>query len=499
MLSSRSAARQVLAVLGGVLLGVFAGCSTSDCRSMKGSGSVLGDLVCGGQGSSAPEPDAPPANACSDVRLVMPGFFKLLDDPSKPLDGLRQAVKALGAPICPAPPRACTEGDTCPVGDCGADGFCPCEHPTSPLADLLVITFKGLNAIAADKVEPGAAPGARCVSTVLAAQLAPGQINRMCEVRRMLDVLLQQNGGQTLLNDPNVQTVVVSLLQYLQGKPPTSLDGVPHYDLFTTLGRMAQNEGICSPRDAYDTIDKVLLYYTPSKAAADLGALQALLADPTTKDLLKGLSTGGSAQGRASIITLAHTLITSLTGASNGAAATASIDRLLSDVVYPYIDNHYPASFKAKVKAAVAAIEAPLADATGIFPPLQSLLRCVNDPIIDHNGELIGALYDLISLQLPDGKPGVDLATLIGAVRTLVTLDQTGQVARSLRLIIEGARNDDAATLAVRKLLAQALTPEIGKLLLPPLDALVQHQVLGEVLTLLDDLLYSCKPPAGQR
>src|SRR5438105_7844119 len=88
------------AVCCGAVLGAFAGCSTADCRSMKGSGSLLGDAVCGGQGTDAPEPDAPAANACSDVRQVMPGFFKLLEDPSRPLDSLREAVKAIGAPQC---------------------------------------------------------------------------------------------------------------------------------------------------------------------------------------------------------------------------------------------------------------------------------------------------------------------------------------------------------------------------------------------------------------
>src|SRR6266850_2645697 len=87
-----------LASLGAVLscaavVGAFAACSTADCRSMKGSGSFMGDLVCGGQGTDAPEPDAPKANACTDVRQVMPGFFKLLDDPRKPLLKLREAVK----------------------------------------------------------------------------------------------------------------------------------------------------------------------------------------------------------------------------------------------------------------------------------------------------------------------------------------------------------------------------------------------------------------------
>ena len=134
----------MIALACGAVVGGFAGCSTSDCKSMKGSGSFFGDVVCGGQGSDAPEPDAPKANACTDIRLVMPGFFKLLDDPTRPLASLREAVKTLGTPVCLNPRRACTPSDQCAIGDCGADNFCPCTESYSPLADLLQITFKGL-------------------------------------------------------------------------------------------------------------------------------------------------------------------------------------------------------------------------------------------------------------------------------------------------------------------------------------------------------------------
>jgi hypothetical protein len=321
------------------------------------------------------------------------------------------------------------------------------------------------------------------------AQTNPTQINRTCEIRRMLDVLLQQNGGQTLLNDPNVQKVILDLLRYIEGKT----DGVPHYDLFTTLGRMAQNPGICAPSDAYNLLDKALAYYTPAKAGQDLGAIQTLLADPITQKFLAGLSTGGSAQGRASVITLAHDLIGTITSAKSGEDATAQIDSILQKVVYPYIEQNYGSRYEAEVKAAVAALENAISTPTGIFPYLQNLLVCANNPVIDNNGELVGALYDLISLQSTTG--GIDLATLVGALKTLTTLDSTGQVSRSLRLIIEGARDDDNATEAVRALLAQVLTPDIAQKLLPPLDVLVQKQVLGEVITLLDDLLYKCTPP----
>jgi hypothetical protein len=489
---ARRLATFVAPIAAGLLLGAFAGCSTSDCKSMKGSGSFFGDLVCGGQGSDAPEPQAPQPNACTDLHQVMPGFFKLLNDPSQPLSKLRDVVKTIGTPQCAVPKRSCVTSDDCLAGDCGNDGFCPCTQWYNPLADLLEIVFKALAGIAGDKDEPGAV-GSRCVSVAVAATLPANQINRLCEVRRMLDVLLQQNGGQKLLDDPDVQKVLMNLIHYIEGAG-TGSDGKPHYDLFTTLGRMAQNPSICSPADAYDLLDNALAYYTPQRAASDLGALQDLLSDPQTKAFLKGLSTGNTAQGRASFITLAKDLLGVVTGAQSGEAATSQIDNLLNQVVYPYLQQNYPQTFVDKVKKAVAALEGALSEQAGLFPILQRLLLCLSNPIIDNDGELLGAAYDLISLQ--DANGGIDLSTLVGALKTLTTLDSTGQVSRSLRLVIEGARDDEDATDAVRSLLAQVLTPDIGQKLLPPLDLLVQNQVLGEVITLLDDLLYKCTPPA---
>lgn len=491
----RGLATLLAALAGGAVMGAFAGCSTADCRSMKSGGSFMGDLVCGGQGTDAPEPDAAKANACTDVRQVMPGFFKLLEDPAKPLANLREAVKIIGTPVCMKPRRACTSSEQCiEGGDCGADGFCPCAQSYSPLADLLQITFRGLAAIAKDRDEPGAV-GGRCLSAAAAASLPPESVSRMCEVRRMLDVLLQQHGGQRVLDDPNVKAVILNLMAYVEGKT----DGKEHYDLFTTLGRMAQNPGICSPADAYDLLDRTLAFYTPAKAAQDIGAIQELLADPLTQRFLAGLSNGGAAPGRQTVIVLAHDLLGAITSARSSNEATAQIKMLLDQLVYPYLQQNFPAAFVTKVKNAVNAAIGPdslLSEKAGVFPLAQRLLVCASNPIVDKDGELIGAIYDLLSRDQANG--GLDLAPLFGALKTLMTLDTTGQVTRSLRLLIRSARNDDDATDAVRALLAQVLTAETGEKLLPPVDALVRNQVLGEVLTLLNDLLYSCQPHPGQ-
>ena len=138
-----------------------------------------------------------------------------------------------------------------------------------------------------------------------------------------------------------------------------------------------------------------------------------------------------------------------------------------------------------------------LAPRTGVFPAAQAMLACMNDPRIDQEGELAGALYDVISAQ--EGAPGgLDLSTLVGALKTLVTMDGSGQTTRALRLLLQGvasASSSDETNDPVRELLALALTAEEGRKLLPALDAMVEHGVLGELANLLQDLLYGCKPP----
>ena len=61
--------------------------------------------------------------------------------------------------------------------------------------------------------------------------------------------------------------------------------------------------------------------------------------------------------------------------------------------------------------------------------------------------------------------------------------------------------SDEQATEAVRSLLAEALTPPLAPAganppiaaAVPALSALVQHPVLGEVLGLLQEILYTCE------
>jgi hypothetical protein len=130
-------------------------------------------------------------------------------------------------------------------------------------------------------------------------------------------------------------------------------------------------------------------------------------------------------------------------------------------------------------------------------------VRCVDAAsCTDHQNELVGALYDVISL--PEAQGGVDLATLVGALKSLLTLDQTGQTGRTLRLVVQGIEGspdpNDAheARDAVASLASSSLTAQEGQKLVPALSVLIEKKVVGEFLSLLHDLLYTCSPPPAK-
>ena len=210
---------------------------------------------------------------------------------------------------------------------------------------------------------------------------------------------------------------------------------------------------------------------------------------------------------------------------SDAATALKPINGLLKQLVFG--STSYPQSFQDEVKAVLgidpATSQCPAKGApshgglcemlslqSGVWVPLQGVLRCAASAEVrcadpgncpkDQN-ELVGALYDILSRSEAQG--GVDLATLVGAMKSLTSLDQTGQTGRTLRLIVQGIEGSQdpndvhEARDAVASLAAVALTPEEGQKLLPAISVLVEKQVVGEFISLLHDLLCTCSPPAA--
>ena len=470
---------------------------------MRQSGSAFAGLLCGGEGIDAPVPVVPALSACQP-REVMPVFFSLIDQKDPSLSGLHDALADLGRPVCLVPTdRTCNTDDQCAIGHCQG-GLCPCQTSHSPLTDVLGVSLRAMVAISRDPVEAAGLLSPGCLTAAQAKDLLPDKRSRICELRRMLDVLLQSNGSANLVNDANLRKVVLSLLDYVQGKT----DGTAHYDLLAPIGRMAGAQtASCDPAALWTLLDNALGYLTPETATAQLDAVQVLLADPYTRQFLADFAGTPGPQARDSIIVLANALSPALINAPSGQGA---LDQVNSQLLNPFVYNSssVPQSFKDEVKAVMTNTAGLIGSSTGVFPPLQKVLACMGSPEVrcadtasctSHSNELIGALYDILSRTEAQG--GVDLATLVSALKSLTALDQTGQTGRTLRLIVQGIEGSQdpngvhEARDAVAALAATALTPEEGQKLLPALGVLVEKQVLGEFIGLLHDLLYTCNPP----
>ena len=468
------------------LLGVAVlSCSSDACRDMQGTPTAL---VCGGEGTVAPAAPAQPPSACTDLRVVMPNFYKLLD--SGGLSGLRAVVASL------------------------ANG--PAGSPDlPPLSAVLNVAVQGLNVFADDPPEVDAQH--RCLATPQeAADRAadgscsghgpndvPGRcnLNRMCEVRRALDLALKNQAGAAILE--RLRPLIVKLLRYVEGKLPGETSD--HYDdLGTALRAMAQSEGVCDPHDLYGLLDAVLSSLPPAQASAQLGAAYAILTDPSFKKFLHDFTTnagdGSTAIGRDGFIFLVQFIGKTLAGQNpnDPGAVFGQLDSVLQKFVYPFLEQpanqqKYGTQLEDEIKQLSATAKTLLTGPAGprIFAELQKVVGCIGD--VDKQGVLAGALYDLIISQ---DVTGISLADVVKALKDFVDVDKQGTLNRMLVDVLQGIENDDRAVEALSALTLQILDDNLLRKTIPVLDTLVDQSVVLDLLTLLDDLLYGCKHPA---
>jgi len=450
---------------------------------------ALAGLFCGAQGDDPPGPLEPPALACGDLTQRAPAFFALLDDPAKPLDALRAAVADLAQVQCfDASRPACTDDAQCDGLTCD-DGQCACRLPYNALGEVLRAALRGL---AAASREPAESAAARCLSVTDAAQLA--QPNHLCELKRAWSVLRSQDAVGAFLADPRLSRTLQEISDYSSGK----LDGTVHDAIAGTLGRMARRDDLCDPADMATLAEKLLANLTPDLAAQISQTLLALVQDPTLRPFLLALASGGNAQGRQSVIYLAHYFITEISAVSSGAEASQKLQAILDQLVYPAIQND---ALKAHIQAVADLLARAISDQLGAFPALQRVVSCAANPAIDTDpdtgktGEIIGAVYDLLV-----DPQGVDLPTALGLFQQAVALDQDGQLVRALHGLVLATASDAQALDASRAAVAEALCGPAAvcdgasfvRGMLPALALLVQHGAVQDLLTLLSDVLDGC-------
>jgi hypothetical protein len=210
------------------------------------------------------------------------------------------------------------------------------------------------------------------------------------------------------------------------------------------------------------------------------------------------LASGGNAQGRASIIYLGHYFITEIAAVSTGSEASRDLQDILDRIVYPEVSNP---DLHRHIQDAADLLKRAIADDIGAFPALQRIVACAANPAIDTDpdtgatGEMIGAVYDLVV-----SPQGVEVSAALGLVQKAVALDQDGQVIRAAHGLVQAMISDEQALDASRAMLAEALCgpaavcngSAFARGLLPAVTLLVQRNALGDLLTLLSDVLDGC-------
>jgi hypothetical protein len=448
---------------------------------------ALAALFCGGQGVDAPGPIDPPVAACADLSKQAPALFALLDDPSKPLDALRESLHDLNAQQCFDPQRQpCASDAEC--GGVACDGTqCACRLQYNALGEVLRAALRGLSAASR---EPPESASKQCVPLAEAASLALP--NHLCELKRAWAVLKSHGVGP--LTDPLLAATLREVSDYASGKT----DGVVHAALPGTFGRMARRSDLCDPADFFSTLEKLLAHLTPQLTDQSMGVLRDLLTDPTLRPLLLSLASGSNAQGRESVVFLVHFFITKISVVQTGAQASAALQDILDKLVYPSVSDD---ALKRHLQAGADLLGRAIADDVGAFPALQRLVACAANPAIDldpvsgKNAELIGAVYDL--LVSPQGVKVVDELDLVSR---LVRLDEDGQIVRAAHGVVAGMASDEQALDAVRAMLAEALCgpgpvctgAAFSQGMLPALTLLVERGGLLDFFTLVSDVLEGC-------
>lgn len=464
---------------------LLAGCSDARCRSMQGP---LAGLFCGAQGDDAPGPVAPPPAACADLTKQAPALFALIDDPAQPLQALRSTLSQLDAVQCLDASRpACSSDLDCDGVACAPDGKCACRIAYNPLGEVLRAGLRGLGAASR---EPPESATQQCLPAADAASLP--QQNHLCELKRAWAVL--RSGSTGPLSDPRLAATLREVADYTSGKT----DGAVHAAMAGTFGRMALHGDLCDPADFFSLLEKLLAHLTPDNAAQATGVLKALIEDPTLRPLLLSLESGSSAEGRDSAVYLVHFFIDEIAAVQTGAQASAALQDILDKYVYPQVSD---AGLRAHIQAAVDLLSRMIADDVGAFPPLQRIIACASNPVVDDDpvsgksSELIGAVYDL--LVSPNG---VSVADELDLVTDLVKLDTGGQVTRAAHDLVAAMLGDDQALDAVRGAAADALCGPgpvcdgvaFSTGVLPALAVLSDHGALLDLVTLLSDVLEGC-------
>jgi hypothetical protein len=310
-------------------------------------------------------PDAPPARvACQSLSQMAPAFMNILDNEQR-----SPQLKYVVQNYLLEPERSGGE---------------------PPVVSLLRIVFGTINRFVNDSPEPGGNP---CND---ANPPAPASANRVCELRRMLDIFVHQGKGLEALR--LIDPVIYNVFGYMNGQP--GLATAKHYEIADFLSRSCGSPGLCKPQSTFDLLANILAYLRPPRGKAALDAINTLWANPYLtgpNGFLTKLDVQGQL-GEDGFVLLGKFLMREILQMPRDATYFDNIKSVLDKFVYKAINDTSQPGLRAQLDAAVAIVKDmldPTRDAP-ILQPLHDVVYCFSE--IDRNyfndrGDLLRMLY----------------------------------------------------------------------------------------------------------
>ncbi len=267
--------------------------------------------------------------------------------------------------------------------------------------------------------------------------------------------------------------LVVLALEFVDGR----LDDEPRYE---ALDAGAHFIRVCDPNHLLTAIEMLLRFESPSTGGpwivALLDELRLLLADPTLESFLASFERNAE-EGRPAIISLVRQIMVLVADES---FAISRVETLLESAVYPVVD----ASLESQLKRFVVLLDEVTAEEANILVPLQGALRCGVEHAPQRDA-LIGFLYDLVFSErvgLETILQGADFLSSEAVVSELELLADVVYIVRT-----DLTLRDD-----LRELLAILISTPDAQRIVPVLIALIDEQVVSELLQGVVTLLDGC-------
>lgn len=411
-------------------------------------------FACGGENLVAPraEPRATDALKCKSFDQLMPGFLRAIDQGRT--ENLRKVIKD----HLLVPER---------------------EGEPPPINDVMRAIFSTLTELSKQAPEKGAPTGGLCAATPPALKDA----NEMCEMRRVLDLLVHQGKGiETLkLLDPQMTAIV----NYIIGK---GKDGKPHYEVAQVLSAQCSQDVDCQLSTGLDLVVALTDYLeTPEgrKLVADLQRL-AMGGGADAGSILDLLNP--NALGENDAVGLSKVLL----GAVQ-AGTPSDLDALLN--------NPLLSPYKVSLTPIIEDLKIVLDPNRALIAPTKKVLNCITKK--DPNSEVIRMLYRLA--LGPNKLPEFGFTRLLGVVNGVRAVDERGALPHLIGTLAGAVRKDeqaiDSAAKVCRTLLATKIVPlrdggipaqSNAQLALPVVADLFAAGIVSESICAIDTLVFGC-------